>query len=318
MHYKNTAKYIVLTLGNLVFFYYLYLWFQSNIHWDSFIKAFFEIPLSAIFTVLLLGISTLGFYAERLSCLIGKKRDICFWVVSFGFGANNIFPFRIGDILKLFFARKYFHISAAKLLFVKVMEKFFDLSALLVIGALAVLLFGAVAVKHDYLVWIAAFLVACLGITFMAVAIMQSESKWVKAIRKNNQINDICILFHEVISNPAIKRSLYATVIIWVVTVFMMYMYYRLTLQYFQVGLYDVLSLVFLTTMSFGIPAAPGGVGLFEAAIVFYLTKFVGVPTEKSLATALVLHFLLAFPQIIFMLFAIIKANLIVVPKPPL
>lgn len=314
MRHKNIAKYVLMTLGNIAFFYYLYRWFQSNIHWDNFINAFFEIPASAIFIVLFLGVLTLGLYAERLSCLINRKFNVCFWVISFGFGANNILPFRMGDLLKLLFARKYFHISAPKLLFVKVMEKFFDLSALFTIGALAALLFGTIAIKHDYLVWMAVLLIACLSATIATALIIRTESKWMATLRKNHHINYICILFHEVVSNPKIKKSLFITAIIWLITVFMMYAYYRLALQDFSIGLHDVLCLVFLTTLSFGVPAAPGGVGFFEAAIVFYLTNFLAVPTEKSLATALVLHFILAFPQIMLMLLAILKTNLIAKP----
>ena len=108
---------------------------------------------------------------------------------------------------------------------------------------------------------------------------------------------------------PAKKKAIGISAIIWISTVAMMYIFYTLALPGFDIGWNDALALVFVTTISLGIPSAPGAFGVLETAVVFYLTKFMGVSADQSLATALVLHLLIAGPQIILMFSAMVIAR---------
>jgi len=66
----------------------------------------------------------------------------------------------------------------------------------------------------------------------------------------------------------------------------------------------DVLALVFVTSLSLGIPTVPGAVGVFEATVVFYLSAFLNVAAEEALACAIILHLCIAVPQIGLMMIA--------------
>ena len=301
-------KYGLMLGANVVLFYFLYRWIESSIHWDAFKAAIVDTPFTAILSALIIGQIILCLYGQRLALLIDRDFGSSFWIVCYGFGANSVLPFRIGDALKIYFAKRYFNVSAARLLFIKVMEKFFDLTFLLVIGVLA-FLFGVIAVDKTPLILITGFLVAIILFTIAAIVVIRHESNWISRFRKHGTIDHIFNMFEDAIVNPAKKKAIGISAIIWVSTVTMMYLFYILALPGFEIGWNDALALVFVTTISLGIPSAPGALGIFEAAIVFYLTKFVGVTPDKSLATALVLHLLIAGPQIVLMLTAIVIAR---------
>ena len=144
---RALVRYSVLVTINIVLFYYLVLWFRDSIRWTEFEEAILYIPAPAMLIALILGVLTLGAYGKRTALLVDKDFEPSFWIVTFGFGANNVLPFRLGDALKVYFARKNFKVSATKLIFVKVMEKSFDLSAVLIIGYI-VLMAGVVAIKQ--------------------------------------------------------------------------------------------------------------------------------------------------------------------------
>ena len=308
MPYSKQLKFGLMIIANAVLFYFLYQWVQHSISWDTFKVAILDMPLSAVMTALIIGIILMFMYGQRLAYLIGREFNSCFWIVSYGFGANSILPFRIGDALKLYFARRYFAVSAAKLLFIKVMEKFFDLAFLLVIGILA-LLFGAIAVGKGPLIMITGLLIMVMLATLIAVLLIRRDTRFMMRLRQYALLDHFFNMFEEALNSPAKKKAVVVSAIIWVTTVIMIFIFYTLALPKFYFGWSDALALVFVTTISLGIPSAPGALGVFEAAIVFYLTRFVDVPAAQALATALVLHLLIALPQIVLMIAAVIVAR---------
>lgn len=308
VRYEKQVKYGLMITANLVLFYFLYRWVQDSIRWDSLKTAILDTPFSAVATALIIGLILLLMYGQRLAYLISREFSPCFWIVCYGFGANSVLPFRIGDALKLYFARRYFEVSAAKLLFVKVMEKFFDLSFLLIIGVLAVL-YGVLAVDKAPLLLIAGLLVTLLAATTIVFFLIRKDSRFMAILRQYALLDHLLNMFEEAITSPAKKKAIAVSALIWVTTVTMIFIYYSLALPGFDIGWNDALALVFVTTISLGIPSAPGALGVFEAAIVFYLTKFVGVAASQALATALVLHLLIALPQIALMIAALLVAR---------
>lgn len=306
---KQQLKFVLMALVNLVIFYFLYQWLLNSVNFLDFKRSLLHIPVEAISIALFLGLLSLLFYGLRLSCLIDKTFSTSFWIVCYGFGANNILPFRMGDVLKLYFARKYYQVPATKLVFVKIMEKMFDLSFLLLIGGLALLL-GVAVIEGKHVMLVAAVLIVMTLGFFLVLFLLRRDFQVMVWLRKNLLISRLLRHFEEVIMNPALKRAMLITAVIWLVTVVMMFAYYSLALMDYQLGVNDALALVFITTLSLGLPSAPGGLGVFEAGTVFYLSKFVDVPADLALAVALVLHLIVALPQIFLMFAAIIASRL--------
>ena len=75
-------------------------------------------------------------YALQLSFLM----KIAFWkafcITSTGCGLNNILPFRLGDILRIYFAKQFFNFSISTTTAATLMERYFDFVMLLILGSL--------------------------------------------------------------------------------------------------------------------------------------------------------------------------------------
>ena len=183
MRHEKQIKFALMLSVNLVLFYFLSRWVQTSIRWEHFKSAFLDTPVSAAASALVIGLILLVLYGQRLAYLIDRGLGQGFWIVCYGFGANSVLPFRIGDALKLYFAKRYYRVSATRLLLIKVMEKFFDLFFLLCIGLLA-LLSGVIAVGQTPLLMIAAFLAIVVGMTGFAVFLIQRNDAWLVQLRQ--------------------------------------------------------------------------------------------------------------------------------------
>ena len=300
---KKNLGVCVTALVNAILFYFLYLWSQKNIHVQLVFEAVELIPNIAMLTCTSIGTIILFLYAQRLACLIGKRTLPSFWIVAFGFGANNILPFRAGDALKIYFARRYFNVSATKLFVVKSVEKVFDLTSLLIVG-LVIVISGGVGIKQTQLAVFGLLLFGVFLAALFALFLVRQDFKWIAQLRRHNFANHAIKSFETTLTNPEVKKSAYLTVSIWISTISMFYLYFGMVLPEIPINFADILAIVFVTTLSLGMPTVPGAFGIFEAVAAFYLTFFLQVPAEKALASALVLHLCTAIPQITLMIVA--------------
>jgi hypothetical protein len=309
MSIKHIVKYLVMIGLNAAFFYYLITWLNQSIQWHNVGTAFQKIPLSVIALSLILNLFALYFYGKRLSYLLNQPLGTGFWISIYGFGANNVLPFRLGDLLKLYYAKKYYHISTTKLVFVKVVEKLFDLSGLLIIGSIAFLA-GGFLINQKYLGLLALLLIVAMGGTALGLYALNRHTRLIDIITGHRRLNHFYKKIMEIKNNPDIVPALRMTGYIWILTTLTFYGFFRFALPDASVSYVDALALTFITTLSLGIPSTPGAVGIFEAAIVFYLTKFLRIDTESALAAALLLHLAIAIPQIILMGAAMLKVKI--------
>jgi uncharacterized membrane protein YbhN (UPF0104 family) len=91
-----------------------------------------------------------------------------------------------------------------------------------------------------------------------------------------------------VLARPAVLlRAVVLTAAIWTVTATSFT--FGIGAVWPEVGLATGAFTVGITALAFLVPAAPGGVGIFHAAIVFALSFF-AVPAEAALAFALLTH----------------------------
>ena len=120
---------------SLVFGIVFYLLFNKiNIHicksifvQGSYIKPFLSVILANIFLLFL--------YAKRISSLFP---DVLFKasvsISSIGHIANNCLPFRLGELVRIFTAKKFFSVSYPKIIILTIFERAFDLMAIFLIG----------------------------------------------------------------------------------------------------------------------------------------------------------------------------------------
>jgi hypothetical protein len=89
----------------------------------------------------------------------------------------------------------------------------------------------------------------------------------------------------------------------------MIYIAFNTYLQ-ISFSIFDAITLLIILSLAIAIPSAPAGIGLFEASIIFYLTKKFPIDNEIALATAIVFHLVIILPQVITITLILISHKL--------
>ena len=295
LHFVNRLANIAIVGLNLLIFFLLIRWSIENIRFDLLVRQFERMPNLAVVATVILNVVTMGLYASRLGVLVDQRFRIAFPITILGFGLNSVLPFRLGEIAKLYYANHYFCIATPRLLSATLIEKLFDLSALLVLAAMVVTI-SSISVMDEHLVIalagvVAAGFAAVLGFRGFAGYLKQAAGKWpgahalVAALDEQSRLNHL-------------GKVVAGTLAIWLMNASVVYVGLSGFLPDHQIGFLDACGLLLITALAVAIPTAPAGIGLFEAGIVAYLIQVKGIPKEPALAAAVVYHIVVTVPHL--------------------
>ena len=299
MSIKPSLRLSIIVLINVFIFYVIFYWAKDNINVDLLLTSLRNIRLTPVILAFTIGCILLLVYAKRLSFIIAKSTQDSFKIVTISFGANNLLPFRLGDGIALIYAKKILNISMAKLLIGKVLEKYLDLCFVLLVGLFA-LTYNVFDSGLKDRIWSNVFLIGAV-LLFISFAItLLSRKRWlIEKLTSIGPIGQLFSQFRELRNSVKLTKVLLFSMLIWAFTVIQVYLFFDVYFYDSNFGLSDAFVIVFITSISLGIPSAPGGLGLFEAAIVFYLSTFLKITVEDALVAAFILHLIMAVPQII-------------------
>jgi len=298
---QKRYRYIITICFNVILFYLLYLWLQKNIKLHSLLYDISNTISASIVFVILFYFFILGLYGLRFALLLRTNFKKAFCITSIGSGINNILPFRMGDLLRVYFGRQFFDLDILHTLAATFIERYFDLIMLLIFGAIILFThkFG-IEVNAVYM-YIVLLSCSVLSIFFYRYLIVK-DSMIKKIFCRSDRVKALLVAVEDVISSPNKLPVLMFSAAIWISILLVYYLFFKWNLPHDSFGLGGAIFLLFTTTLSFAIPYAFAGVGIFETAIVYYLIKFLQVVPTKALALALVFHIVTALPQITLML----------------
>jgi hypothetical protein len=292
---------------NLLIFYFLVQWCLENLNPALLLRQLHEIPLAAAAPTIALYSLALFLHALRLAVLVDLPLPAAFHVVNIGAGLNVILPFRLGELARLYYAKRFFALSAADLFASGLVEKFFDLA---VIGGLAVallLFFKGDQIGGQVSVLVFGLLLAAyLSILAFRRFSTQSEQalsgfsgalSLLRALRAQDRLARLPML-------------LGYTAAIWAVNIGFVQVAFAGFLPEASFGLGDAISVLLILALAVAIPSAPAGLGIVEGGIVAYLTQALQVGNEKALAAAIVFHLVIILPQLALMAAALMRLHL--------
>ncbi|EKE01969.1 MAG: hypothetical protein ACD_21C00014G0010 [uncultured bacterium] len=298
MRFPKTAKIIFFATANIVFFYILYLWAKHNIHFHELMLAMKQSSMFSLWLCLLLNLFMLVLYGKRLALLVVKPVKKAFMVVCVGFGLNNLIPFRLGDALRVYFAKKTHGFPIPEMIVATFVEKCLDLMCVMIF-ALA-LFFARGAIANEKMFYTALTLLVLIVAAVLASRhFLLYENKIKVYFVKHQIISRLISSLEKFFSNKNHFSVICYTIVIWFFTWLIFYSYFKLNIHGHLFGWIDAVALIVVTTISFALPTALAGIGIFESGVVFYLIKFVGLDPAYALALALVLHFIICMPQIL-------------------
>src|SRR5574340_284898 len=301
---KHSLRNLAIGAANFVVFYFLIDWVVENISPDVLLEYLHRIPTASIIPTVLVNILALALYGLRLAVLVSRSFSVSFQIVNLGSGFNTILPFRLGEIARLYYARRIFSLSAAKLFAAGLIEKFFDLVAL---GGLVivVLLFS----NNGFIgKSVAGVLFGLILAAYLSIVMFRSFShrveEWLSGIgpakaliaglREHGKVRDL----------PQVSGY---TLAIWVANVAAVYIGFSGFLPVVEFGVADAIALLLIIALAIAIPSAPSGLGVFEGGIVAYLTQSFHIKNELALACAIVFHMVMIVPQIALTALVLLK-----------
>lgn len=218
--------------------------------------------------------------------------------MAMGRGANNVYPFRTGEIVRVLLLRRRNAVSAAAGLASILVERVFDGLTMILFLILAALI-GGIPVYLRYILWAAvAVFGAALALVYAIVlwpSLVEHVAEWLIARlvphRFRLQLYGITVRFirgfASIRSVGKLTLVLGASLAVWAAET----LSYRLLMNSFGFGLnfHHLLLMSGAANLGTALPSGPGNLGTFDAPSILVLTR-VGVPQNTAISYQTLLH----------------------------
>jgi uncharacterized membrane protein YbhN (UPF0104 family) len=229
--------------------------------------------------------------ACRLRFLVGGRIRVGQGLAAstIGQGLNNLLPARLGEMAKTLYLSRKADLSLGQALEAVFWERFSDLNALLVLGVAVALLLREGLVLYPLLAVVGG--AWCFLILLrLRPATVHAWSAFVPGQRTRLFVSEMLLLLQ-----ARLRLAFVGRLSLWTLTAWIGYGITYAVGLCLMAGLPAdpalVLSVFALATLGFALPGAPGGMGVYEAAVVVALGWF-GVDKDRALAVGLALHLL--------------------------
>ena len=272
-------------------------------------KLFYELKIvdfKLVITATILLLLSCVIRAYRWKLLIDSAENIklskVFSATMVGYFGNGIFAFRLGELLKAYTVSRDQKIDTLEAFGTVIIERMLDVVMVLLIFTILVprLPFDDQYIKMGVFTF--------LGISLLTIIILMVAVKYQWLIRLDTLslfssdlgkrfLSYTTKLENGIKSLRRIKRPwevILSSILIWGI-------YFLETLILIKscklpLNAYDAGIILFLGSISFGIPALPGSAGTYDASIKYVLMIMYGIASEEALNYAIVSHAVAYFP----------------------
>jgi uncharacterized protein (TIRG00374 family) len=218
--------------------------------------------------------------------------------MAMGRGANNIYPFRAGEIVRVLLLKQRNAISASVGLASILVERVFD-GLTMILFLLVAALIGGIPADMRLLLWLAiAIFGAALGGVYAVVlwpAFIQRVAGWF-VVRLTPHRFHLQLLgiaerfiggFASIRSVLTLTLVLFFSIVVWSAET----LSYRLLMNSFGFGvdLHHLLMMSGAANLGTALPSGPGNLGTFDAPAILVLTG-VGIPQSAAIGYQFLLH----------------------------
>jgi len=239
-------------------------------------------------------------------------------LVAIGYTGNNVYPFRTGEILRIFLLRRNHHVPVAKTAMTIIIERVFDGIVMLSFIILALYFVEIPSPEIHMMAEVGTPLFLLAVLLFFVLAArpqgMRLLAERVSRIFPARLGKSILTLSEDIVGgleglrSPAdLLGAVFASYASWGVHAFV---YWAVAFAFgINVGFMVMVLAVGVVNLAGLIPASPGQVGIFEFFTSLVLTA-VGVDPDKAKAYALVLHVVIWLPVTMFGFYALVRQGL--------
>lgn len=210
-----------------------------------------------------------------------------------GLALNNVLPARLGEMAKALFLRREGDVSLGRALEAVFWERFFDLTALMVLGVAVAALLGQGLILYPLLAGVGSGWAFLLLLRFRPRA-AQACLRWLPGERMRLFAAEMLGLLQ-----ANLRAGFLIWLGLWTLAAWTGYAVSYAVGLCLMAGLPAdpalVLTVFAVATLGFALPGAPGGMGVYEASMVLALGLF-GVERERAFAIGLAMHLLQYLP----------------------
>ena len=227
----------------------------------------------------------------RLSILIQNncnKIIIFFQAYILSIGLNTILPGRISEIVKVTYLKEWLNIPFTNSSVGVIVERLIDL---LILISLILLGFGSLWLEFNQILMFATFFsFIILSLIFVSIypdLICRFIDKFSFNKFKEN-LKNFVLRFQVTIKSNGFIIAFLLSIFSWVGSYLMVYLILKI-IYGSGISMNDTLIIFSALSLGRAIPGLPGGIGIYEAAIVISM-EYLGFNFSESLATAITIH----------------------------
>jgi uncharacterized membrane protein YbhN (UPF0104 family) len=296
------SRFGVLALNLCLFLLFTY-WLIENIDSRVLLNQFSCIPIWATLGATVIYLGALLMYGLRMALLLDCSVALGCKVTTLGYALNTVMPFRLGELVKIVLANRFWGIQKTQMLSASVVEKVADLSKLVLFTGLITFISGiwstALAAALPLVVAIVVTMVVAIACVVLGQAHILKIIRW---LPKRRAIRRLAVELHKHIGAYPLGLIFIATMGIWIINVELIFFSINSFLPQATLSFANAAILYFLLSLAVAVPSAPAGIGIFEAVTTAFLIHTSGVGYEAGLAAATVLHAVISLPQLLLCL----------------
>ncbi len=250
---------------------------------DSFLNySFLSIILSTIVVIISVFLASyrLKFISKHI--LSFKASNEATWLC---LGINNITPAKLGEIAKTFYLKKFYNYPISKSMPLMIIERLFDV---FILAILILILSYYIKLSNIEILFVISFILFTIFIS-----ILLKPKIFLKLILNYSPTKSKKFLSNSLKTVARVTKFEWFFMLIF--TIIMWFSYYMTVVIFekfgtnFNLTYFQLLVVLAMSSIGMAIPSTPGGVGVYEAGVVFALTYF-GINKEDALSFAIISH----------------------------
>ena len=273
-------KFITSIIPAIISISCLYFFYIKVDDFSLFLNEIKNINYLYIVLAILLLVITVWLRSVRWNALLDSGVNIygLFKIQMIGYFANNILPFRAGELLRSFLISEEFGISKSYAFGTVIMERFLDMLMLLVMTAICILISPSLSIEKFSIYHLLFIVLGIIGVFMLSFVVISKNLIKIDIVRPF--LNKFILTYENLKFNQMLYLSFYGIVIWFVYWVNVVLVFKAFN---FSIAPYQSLLILIVASVINSVPSLPGAIGTFHLGVELVLRAFNIMDNEFSI-----------------------------------
>ena len=206
---------------------------------------------------------------------------------------NCILPAKAGEISKIVYLKKFYNFKSTKSTAILFMERIFDILILAIITMITALYL----IQIDHAIEYSAIVLFCVVVLFIVLKTM--GIKKILMLIPFHKLRLFIFRTFKYTFEISKKRELFGnfvfTILVWI-SYFLTVYIFLVFVAHFNLSIKEIFIIFVISSVAMSIPLLPGGLGTYQAGVIFALGIY-GIEKEEALIVGLLLQLFNTIPS---------------------